>query len=76
MVFEKIQTIIADQLETSVDDITLEKDIIKDLEADSLDAVDITNSIEDEFDIEVPEEAAEDFHTVGDLVAYVESMLN
>ena len=47
MVFEKIQTIIADQLETSVDDITLEKDIIKDLEADSLDAVDIINSIID-----------------------------
>ena len=46
---------------------------MKDLEADSLDAVEIIMAIEDEFDIEIPDEDAEQFQTVSDLVSYVET---
>ena len=76
MVFEKIRDIIAEQLgigDPSV--ITTETTIMKDLEADSLDAVEIIMGIEDEFDIEVSDEAAERFQVVGDIVKYVEDQI-
>ena len=50
----------------------METHLMKDLEADSLDAVEIIMAIEDEFDIEVPDEDAEKFQTVTDIVKYVE----
>lgn len=77
MVFEKVRDIIADQL--GVDDpstITSATALMKDLEADSLDAVEIIMAIEDEFDFEVPDEDAEKFSTVGDIVKYVEEKVN
>lgn len=49
---------------------------MKDLEADSLDAVEIIMAIEDEFEIEVPDEEAEKFQNVGDIVKYVEEKVN
>ena len=49
---------------------------MKDLEADSLDAVEIIMAIEDEYEIEIPDEVAEKFQTVGDLVHYVEDKTN
>lgn len=72
MNFEKIKTIIMEQL--SIDDaaITMETSLMKDLEADSLDAVEIIMAIEDEFDIEIPDEDAEKFQNIGDIVKYVE----
>ena len=54
------------------DAISMETNLMKDLEADSLDAVEIIMAIEDEFDIEIPDEDAEKFQTVEDLVKYVE----
>ena len=48
---------------------------MKDLEADSLDAVEIIMAIEDEFDIEVPDEDAEKFQTVNDIISYVEARI-
>lgn len=73
MVFDKIRSIIAEQLGLDDDSvITLETSIMKDLEADSLDAVEIIMGIEDEFDIEIPDEAAEQFQLVSDIVKYVE----
>ena len=75
MVFEKIQEIIADQLEADAAEITADKNLMKDLEADSLDAVEIINAIEEEYDIEIPEEAAEEFTTVGSIVEYVEKLI-
>lgn len=73
MVFDKIRSIIAEQLGLDDDSvITLETSIMKDLEADSLDAVEIIMEIEDEFDIEIPDEAAERFQSVSDIVKYVE----
>ena len=48
---------------------------MKDLEADSLDAVEIIMAIEDEYDIEIPDEDAERFQTIGDIVSYVEKAI-
>jgi len=73
MVFEKIKGIIIDQLGLDEDqEISMETSLMKDLEADSLDAVEIIMAIEDEFDIEIPDEDAEGFKSIGDIVKYVE----
>ncbi len=72
MVFEKIRDIIAEQLDVNPEAITMETDLMMDLEADSLDAVEIIMAIESEFDIEVPDEKAEDFKVVANIVSYVE----
>jgi len=72
MVFEKIREIIVEQLGAEEDEITMNTHLMKDLEADSLDAVEIIMAIEDEFDIEVADEDAEKFQTISDIVKYVE----
>ncbi|MCT4594487.1 MAG: acyl carrier protein [Anaeromicrobium sp.] len=73
MVFEKIKEIIIDQLGLDDDvQIAAETSLMGDLDADSLDAVEIMMAIEDEFDVEVPDEAAEGFKNIGDIVKYVE----
>lgn len=73
MVFDKVKEIIIEQLGLDEDvTFTNETSLMKDLEADSLDAVEIIMAIEDEFDIEVPDTDAEGFASVGDIVAYVE----
>ena len=73
MVFDKIKEIIIEQLSVEEDDITMDTHLMKDLEADSLDGVEIIMAIEDEYGIEIPDEVAEKFQTVGDLVHYVEN---
>lgn len=74
--FEKIRKIIADELEIDdIESITMETSIIGDLEADSLDAVEVMMGIEDEFDIEIPDEDAENFKNIGDVVKYVEKKI-
>lgn len=73
MVFDKIKEIIVEQLSVEEDDIAMDTHLMKDLEADSLDAVEIIMAIEDEYGIEIPDEVAEKFQTVGDLVHYVEN---
>ncbi|MGI6751354.1 MAG: acyl carrier protein [Anaerovoracaceae bacterium] len=72
MVFEKIRDIIVEQLSVDDDLVTISTHLMKDLEADSLDAVEIIMAIEDEFEIEIPDEEAEAFQSVGDIVKYVE----
>ena len=72
MVFDKIKDIIVEQLSVDESMVTPETNLMKDLEADSLDAVEIILAIEEEFDIEIPDEDAEKFQLVGDLVRYVE----
>ena len=69
---EKIKEIIADELRVDKAEITAETDLVKDLEVDSLAAVQIMMAIEDEFDIEVPEEDSDQFRLVGDIFKYVE----
>ena len=72
MTFEKIRDILAEQLDLSADSITMDSSIKDDLGADSLDIVDLTMSLEDEFDLEIPDEAIENIRTVGDVVRYIE----
>lgn len=73
MVFEKIREIIAEQFDAEADSITMETTVADDLGADSLDIVEVLMSIEDEFDVEIPDEAIENIKSVGDLVNYIES---
>jgi len=72
MVFDKIKDIIIDQLQVEESDVDMDTNLMKDLSADSLDAVEIIMAIEEEFGIEIPDEDAENFQTVADLVKYVE----
>lgn len=72
MVFERIRQILMDQLDLEEEKITMESDIVEDLEADSLDVVDLVMTMEDEFGVEVPDDQIEGFRTVGDIVRYVE----
>lgn len=73
MVFDKIRDIIVDQLDVEEDKVTLEASITDDLGADSLDVVDLVMSIEESFDIEIPDEEVENIKTVGDIVKYIEN---
>lgn len=72
MVFEKVKAILADQLDIDEDDITMDSLILDDLGADSLDVADIAMSLEDEFDVEVSDEALAKIKTVGDIVRHLE----
>ncbi|MBQ9044942.1 MAG: acyl carrier protein [Oscillospiraceae bacterium] len=72
MIFEKVRDILADQLELDPASITMDTNIIEDLEADSLDFVELVTSIEDEFDIVITEEAVGDFKTVRQVVEFLE----
>ena len=71
-IFEKLQEMIADQLEIDAEDITYDSNILDDLGADSLDVVDLVMSIEDEFGMEVPDEALENIRTIEDMVKFIE----
>ena len=72
MVFEKVKELIVEQLDVDPEIVTMDTDFMKDLEADSLDAVEIILGVEDEYGIEIPDEVAENFTKVGDIVRYVE----
>lgn len=71
MEFEKIKSVIVDQLGVDESQITMEASFADDLGADSLDVVDLIMGIEQEFDIEIPDEDAEKITTVGDAVNYI-----
>ncbi len=74
--FEQIRNIIAEELDIEeVEEITMETSLMGDLEADSLDAVEIMMALEDEFEITIPDEDAEGFKNIGDIVKYVESKI-
>ena len=72
MIFDEIKDIIIDQLQVDESEVTMDTNLMKDLSADSLDAVEIIMAIEEEYGIEIPDEDVETFQTVGDLVRYVE----
>ena len=72
MVFDKLKEIIVDQLGVEEDAVTLEANNQDDLGADSLDIVDLIQTIEDEYDLSIPDEAVEEIKTVGDIVNYIE----
>lgn len=73
MVFDKIKDIIVEQLDVEEDAVTMEASITEDLGADSLDVVDLVMSIEESFDVEIPDEEVENIKTVGDIVKYIKN---
>jgi len=73
MTFDKVKELIVDQLDVDASMITMDTDIMKDLEADSLDAVEIILGVEEEYGIEIPDEVAENFAKVSDIVNYIDS---
>lgn len=76
MEFEKIQDIIAEVLNIDKDEITMDTTFIDDLGADSLDVFQIIMGIEEEFDIEIPNEEAEKIVTVGDAVEQIKKAVS
>lgn len=75
MVLEKVKSIMVEQLGVDEDKVIMEASIIDDLGADSLDVVDLIMSLEEEFDVEIPDEDVENIKTVGDIVKYIEAKL-
>ena len=73
MVFEKVRDIVVEQLGVEEDEVTMESSFIDDLGADSLDIVELIMALEEEFEIEVPDEEAEKITTVGDVVEYIKA---
>ncbi len=69
--FELVRQIIAEQLDCDESEITLETSFINDLEADSLNMVELMMALEEEFDIEISDEDAEKISTVGEAVNYI-----
>ena len=76
MLFEKVRDIIAEQLDADAEGITMETSMMKDLEADSLDAVEIMMALEDEFSVSIPDEDAEGFKNIGDIVEYLQAKIS
>jgi acyl carrier protein len=71
MVFEKVKERISDILGVDAEDVSMESNFIDDLGADSLDIVELIMALEEEFDIEIPDEEAEKIQSVGDVVDYI-----
>ena len=71
--FEKLKKIISEQLYVDESKITMDSDIVEDFEADSIEMVDIFMDIEDEFGVEIPDDAMETMHRIGDVVEYIDA---
>ncbi len=72
MVFNKLKSIISEEFDIDVEDITLESSFLNDFGFDELDMYDLVMSCEDAFDKEIPDEALQKIVTVGDLVKFIE----
>jgi acyl carrier protein len=70
---ERVKEIIVDQLGVSADSVTLEAKFVEDLGADSLDTVELVMALEEEFDVEVPDDEAEKLQAVKDVVTFITS---
>ena len=73
MTFDTIRDLVVEQLGVDADMVQMDISLMKDLEADSLDAVEIILGVEEAFGLDIPDEEAEKFETVKDLVEYVDS---
>lgn len=74
-VYDRIVQVVSEELAISEDEITGDASFIDDLGADSLDVVELIMALEEEFDIEIPDEDAENIATVADAVEYIEESL-
>ena len=72
---QRVTDLIVQQLGVSKDEVVLNASFVDDLGADSLDIVELVMSLEEEFDIEIPDDDAEKIQTIGDAVAYLEERL-
>lgn len=70
---ERVQKIVSEKLDVAIEEVTLEASIREDLDADSLDVVDLIMDLEDEFGLSISEEDAEKIATVQDIVSFVEA---
>ena len=70
--FDKVRDIVVDQLGVEADEVNIDSTFIDDLGADSLDIVELIMAFEEEFGIEIPDEAAEKIKTVQDVVSYID----
>lgn len=70
-IFEKVKGIVAEQLSVDIEKVTSEAHFQNDLQADSLDVVEMVMALEEEFEIEIPDDAAEDIQTVQAAVDYI-----
>lgn len=71
-IFQKLKTIVVDQLGVNEENVTMEATFVDDLAADSLDIVELVMTIEEEFDLEIPDSDAEKIVTIGDVIKYIE----
>jgi acyl carrier protein len=71
--FDKVKKVVVDQLDVSEDEVTPQASFVEDLGADSLDVVELIMGLEEEFDIEIPDEDAEKIATVQDAVTYIDT---
>ena len=74
-IFQKLKTIVVDHLGVNEENVTMEATFVDDLAADSLDIVELVMTIEEEFDLEIPDSDAEKIVTIGDVVKYIEEHL-
>ena len=70
---ERVKNIIVEQLNVEADQVTTDASFVDDLGADSLDIVELVMTMEEEFDLEIPDEDAEKIKSVGDVVKYVQA---
>lgn len=71
-IFQKLKTIVVDQLGVNEENVTMEATFVDDLAADSLDIVELIMNIEEEFDLEIPDNDTEKIVTIGDVIKYIE----
>lgn len=71
MEFENIRKILSHQLDIAEESITMESRLIEDLNADSLDVVELIMDLEQQYGVEIPDDELPNFHTVGDIVNYL-----
>jgi acyl carrier protein len=72
---DRVKKIVAEQLEVAIDSLTLET-TFEEIDADSLDIVELVMALEEEFDLEISDQEIENIKSVGDVVSYIESKVN
>ena len=72
-IFDDVKEVVVEQLNVNPDEVTESSDFVEDLGADSLDVVELVMALEEKFEVEIPDSAAESIKSVKDVVAYIEN---